>query len=138
MITIHWESLKGGFGEAKEIGDLIHSLNLKAGLAIKPSTVVTEIVDLISIFDVILVMTVEPGFGGQVFMDGCLEKVSELRLVSTDVNIQVDGGVNQETYRKCIDSGANVIVAGTAIFGNPKGASLIEEMHKYFIEKIGS
>lgn len=109
-----------------------------AGLAIKPSTTVSEIVDLITIFDLILVMTVEPGFGGQVFMDGCLEKVSEIRLISTDVHIQVDGGVNQETYQKCIDSGANVIVAGTAIYGNPKGSSLIEEMHRYFIEKVGS
>lgn len=94
----------------------IHDLNCKCGVAIKPNTAVDSILPYIDIVDVILVMTVEPGFGGQLFMPNMLEKVRKIRGLNSEINIQVDGGINSKNAKNAVDAGANWLVAGSAIF----------------------
>lgn len=92
----------------------------KAGLAINPHTPITSIEPYLGQFDILLVMTVEPGFGGQPFMDDMLPKIrtaAEMRRDhKLDFDITVDGGINIETARQCREAGANVMVAGTSVF----------------------
>jgi len=91
---------------------------MKAGVAISPDTPSTAITDEIgNLADMLLVMTVYPGRGGQKFLDRCVPKVSELRARFPDKDIEVDGGVTPKTISTCAEAGSNVIVAGTAIFG---------------------
>jgi len=102
----------------------IHDRNMKAGVAISPDTPSTAITDEIAqAADMLLVMTVYPGRGGQKFLERCVPKVAELRARFPDKDIEVDGGVGPKTIAACADAGSNVIVAGTAIFGaeNPEG-----------------
>jgi len=96
----------------------IHGKGMKAGVAISPDTPSTAIVDEVgNLADMLLVMTVYPGKGGQKFLDRCVPKVSELRARFPDKDIEVDGGVGPKTIGACADAGSNVIVAGTAVFG---------------------
>jgi len=102
----------------------IHDRNMKAGVAISPDTPSTAITDEIAqAADMLLVMTVYPGRGGQKFLERCVPKVAELRARFPDKDLEVDGGVGPKTIAACADAGSNVIVAGTAIFGaeNPEG-----------------
>ena len=118
MIMIHQEA-----DTAEQIDktlDQIHALGVKAGLSIKPNTPANVLLPYLSKLDMILIMTVEPGFGGQSFMYHQLEKISTVReMIDThkpDCLLQVDGGINEETAKLCIHAGANVLVAGSAIF----------------------
>jgi len=96
----------------------IHAKGMKAGVAISPDTPSTAITDEVgSLADMLLVMTVYPGLGGQKFLDRCVPKVTELRARFPEKDIEVDGGVGPDTVGQCADAGSNVIVAGTAIFG---------------------
>jgi len=96
----------------------IHERNMKAGVAISPDTPSIAITDEVgNLADMLLVMTVYPGKGGQKFLDRCVPKVSELRARFPEKDIEVDGGVGPKTIGACADAGSNVIVAGTAIFG---------------------
>jgi len=96
----------------------IHGRNMKAGVAISPDTPSTAITDdIASVVDMLLVMTVYPGRGGQKFLERCVPKVAELRARFPEIDIEVDGGVGPKTIDVCADAGSNVIVAGTAIFG---------------------
>jgi len=96
----------------------IHARNMKAGVAISPDTPSTAISDEVGeLADVLLIMTVYPGRGGQKFIERCLPKVEELRARFPDKDIEVDGGVGPKTIGACARAGSNVIVAGTAIFG---------------------
>jgi len=96
----------------------IRARNMKAGVAISPDTPSTAITDEIAnAADMLLVMTVYPGRGGQKFLERCIPKVAELRARFPDKDIEVDGGVGPNTIAACADAGSNVIVAGTAIFG---------------------
>ncbi|KAJ7225623.1 ribulose-5-phosphate 3-epimerase [Mycena pura] len=102
----------------------IRARNMKAGVAISPDTPSTAITDEIAnAADMLLVMTVYPGRGGQKFLERCIPKVAELRARFPDKDIEVDGGVGPNTIAACADAGSNVIVAGTAIFGatDPEG-----------------
>ncbi|KAF7306824.1 Ribulose-phosphate 3-epimerase [Mycena indigotica] len=95
----------------------IHARNMKAGVAISPDTPSTAITDEIGhAADMLLVMTVYPGRGGQKFLDRCVPKVAELRARFPEKDIEVDGGVGPSTVHACAHAGSNVIVAGTAIF----------------------
>ncbi|PIL31667.1 hypothetical protein GSI_06370 [Ganoderma sinense ZZ0214-1] len=97
--------------------DHIHERKMKAGVAISPDTPSTAVTDEIAeAADMLLVMTVYPGRGGQKFLDRCVPKVAELRARFPDKDIEVDGGVGPKTIDVCADAGSNVIVAGTAIF----------------------
>jgi len=100
--------------------------NMKVGVAISPDTPSTAITDEVaSAADMLLVMTVHPGRGGQKFLQHCVPKVAELRARFPDKDIEVDGGVGPKTIGACADAGSNVIVAGTAIFGSPKPEEVI-------------
>ena len=113
LITFHYEATKD---KTIETIVKIKSRNVKAGLSIKPKTSVDEIKDYINLVDLVLVMTVEPGFGGQKFMDDCANKIKEIRKINSDVIIQVDGGINDKTAKICTDLGANSLVAGNYIY----------------------
>ena len=114
LITFHYEATKD---KTIETIEKIKSRNVKAGISIKPKTSVDEIKDYINLVDLVLVMTVEPGFGGQKFMDDCANKIKEIRKINSDVIIQVDGGINDKTAKICTDLGANSLVAGNYIYG---------------------
>ncbi|KAF5385274.1 hypothetical protein D9615_001430 [Tricholomella constricta] len=107
----------------------VHKRNMKAGVAISPDTPSTAITDEIAdAADMLLVMTVYPGRGGQKFLDRCVPKVAELRARFPDKDIEVDGGVGPKTIGVCADAGSNVIVAGTAIFGAVNPENVIAEL----------
>ena len=121
LVTFHIEAV-GSLDEASKIIDKLHSLNCKAGISIKPATGVDSIISLLSKLDLVLVMSVEPGKGGQKFMPEALEKIAELRKI-IDKNrlnclIEVDGGINGETGQMCRKAGADILVAGSYLFGH--------------------
>ena len=115
-ITIHYESLEDVEGALK----LIRAQGVKAGLAIKPQTDVEKIIPYLPLLDMVLVMTVEPGFGGQKYIHSCTQKIAQLRQIidekQMDVLIEVDGAVNADTICEPLQAGAEILVAGTAIF----------------------
>ncbi|NHM29749.1 ribulose-phosphate 3-epimerase [Neobacillus terrae] len=98
----------------------IKSLGVKAGVVLNPSTPVDLIKHIIEDIDMVLLMSVNPGFGGQKFITGVLSKIQEVKKMADerglDLEIEVDGGVNPETAKLCIEAGANVLVAGSAVF----------------------
>lgn len=112
QFTFHYESTKNPL----ELIKLIKSLGIKAACAIKPGTPVDVLFELAPFLDMALVMTVEPGFGGQKFMPDMMSKVETLRKMYPQLNIQVDGGLGKETIPQAAKAGANVIVAGTSVF----------------------
>ena len=96
---------------------MIKSFGVKAGISIKPKTSPDEIFNLLTTADMVLVMTVEPGFGGQSFMADCAEKIPYLKNNSPqNMIIQVDGGINAETAKVCTRLGANSLVAGSYVY----------------------
>lgn len=116
IITIHLEASS----DVEKTLKCIHSYGLKAGLSIKPDTDVSLLKDYYGLCDMFLIMTVEPGFGGQSYMDKCTAKIKELRDDLTrcgyNTNIEVDGGITKDNVRTVLDAGANVIVMGSSIF----------------------
>ncbi len=114
IITIHFEAVKPNTVEAIK---QIKSYGIKAGLSIKPKTSPEEIFEFLPLLDLVLIMTVEPGFGGQEFMQDCAEKISVIK-ENSDKNliIEVDGGINDKTAKICQNFGANAFVAGNYIY----------------------
>jgi ribulose-phosphate 3-epimerase len=115
-VTFHVEAAAAPVRLAREL----RSLGARAGMGLKPATPIDPYEDLLPELDMLLVMTVEPGFGGQAFLDVCLPKIRRTReLVAkhgVDVWLQVDGGVSLETIERCAEAGADVFVAGSAVF----------------------
>ncbi len=107
----------------------IRALGKKAGVVLNPATPVEAVENVLDLCDLILVMTVNPGFGGQSFLDSQLPKIARLRNLiagsGRDIRLQVDGGVTAKTAGDCIAAGADVLVAGTAVFGAPDYAAAI-------------
>ena len=130
IITFHAEAETDE--NTKKAIEKIHALNKKAGLTIRPNTPAEAVLPYIDTLDLILVMTVEPGYGGQKFMSGMLEKVSYLRNIIDHRNlgceIEVDGGINPETAKQCVIAGADVLVAGEDIFQAPDRAAHIKQL----------
>lgn len=128
IITFHVESSS----PAEETVDKIRECGCKAGISVKPKTGVEEIIPLLEKLDMVLVMTVEPGFGGQSFMPETMEKIktlrSEIERRGLSVDIQVDGGINEKTVEIAAAAGANVFVAGSAVFGAVDPANEIEKL----------
>ena len=116
IITIHVEAET----DIKESLKIIKDLGLKTGISIKPSTPETVLEKYLDLCDLVLVMTVNPGFGGQKFMNTQLEKIRNIKNMQNKTglsfDIEVDGGINKDTSKACIEAGANVLVAGNAIF----------------------
>jgi len=116
-VTFHVEAAAAPVRLAREL----RAQGARAGMALKPATPVEPYEDLLGELDMLLVMTVEPGFGGQKFLDLCLPKLRRARELSDkhglDLWLQVDGGVSLETIGRCAEAGADVFVAGSAVFG---------------------
>lgn len=123
IITFHAESNSDPKKTIAEIKDL----KKKAGISIRPGTALSAIEPLLSMVDMVLVMTVEPGFAGQEFMSECLPKIKELKKIFKG-DIQVDGGINESTAALVRSAGANVIVAGTAVFGTKNYGEAIRKL----------
>ena len=116
-VTFHAEAAAAPVRLARSL----RSAGARAGMALKPATPIEPYVDLLPELDMILVMTVEPGFGGQPFLDAVLPKLRRCRDAiagrDLDVWLQVDGGVNEDTIERCAEAGADVFVAGSAVYG---------------------
>lgn len=127
-VTFHHEAARDPRGICRDI----HAHGARAAVAIKPATPVTAVEPLLAAVDMVLVMTVEPGFGGQAFMPECLTKVRRLRELATSrdlqVLIQVDGGVSERTIEQCADAGADVFVAGSAVYGTDDPAAAVTRL----------
>lgn len=124
IITFHIES----DCDAKKTVELIKSLGVKAGVSLKPATPAEAVFPLLNDLDMVLIMTVEPGFGGQSFMESQLDKIKAVREEcnrhSPDTDIQVDGGITDKTAPLVIKAGANVLVAGSFVFKGDKKAAI--------------
>lgn len=133
--TFHIEAA-GPEGAARALA-AARARGMRAGVAVKPGTSLDEVLPLCDagLVDMVLVMTVEPGFGGQKFMPGPLAKVRELRErynagAGPGVDIQVDGGVNRATVGACADAGANVIVAGSAVYASEDAVAAVRVLEQ--------
>jgi ribulose-phosphate 3-epimerase len=129
-VTFHAEAA----GAPVRLARALRSAGARAGVALKPHTPVEPFVDLLPEIDMLLVMTVDPGFGGQGFLDVCLPKIRRARLAirdaGLDVWLQVDGGVSVETIERAADAGADVFVAGSAVYGAEDAAGAIERLRE--------
>lgn len=126
LITFHYEVCKDN---VNEIIKLIKSFDKKVGISIKPKTEAKEIFPYLNNIDLVLVMTVEPGFGGQEFMHDCALKIPQIKEHSPEnLIIQVDGGINNLTAKICTSLGANSLVAGSYIYGASDYQKAIESL----------
>ncbi|QIW96905.1 hypothetical protein AMS68_002423 [Peltaster fructicola] len=122
--------------DPKELIKFIHDQGMRAGIAIKPKTDVSVLYDFLDnskkdeVPDMALIMTVEPGFGGQKFMPDMMPKVEALRKRYPDLNIEVDGGLSEKTIDTAAEAGANVIVAGSAVFGAQDPSQVIRALRE--------
>ena len=128
-ISFHVETVN--YEKCCELINKIKSNNIKCGLALKPKTDISEIFNYTNLVDFILIMTVEPGFGGQKFIPNCLEKIKILNKFNNKINIQVDGGINLDNCKNVIDAGANMIVSGSTIFKSTDKLTIVNKL-KYF------
>ena len=127
-VTFHVEAADAPVRLARNL----RSLGARAGMALKPATAVEPYADLLPELDMLLVMTVEPGFGGQPFLDVCLPKVRRARELirrgGGDVWLQVDGGVSAETIERCAEAGADVFVAGSAVYSADDADAMVRHL----------
>lgn len=118
QLTVHAEACRHLDSTLREI----KKAGMRAGVAVNPATPVAQLENVLGMVDMVLIMTVNPGFGGQAYIDYCTEKVRAVRKMVTDrglsVDIQVDGGINEKTLPTVLTAGANIIVAGSAVFGS--------------------
>lgn len=131
LINFHVEATE----QVEETIAKIRSFGKKVGITIKPKTPAAAVEPYLPLVDMVLVMTVEPGFGGQKLIPECVDKVSELHRMITaqglDVDIEVDGGINVDNVEAVLAAGANIIVAGSAVFKNDITVNI-----KHFMEKM--
>jgi len=132
IITFHLEI-------DEDINDLITKIknnNIQCGIAIKPATPWENLKPYLDNIDQIIIMTVEPGFGGQKFMDNQLSKITQLKKYLVDnqyqIDLEIDGGVNFETGKKCIDAGANILVAGSFLFKQEDLTQATNQLNEFF------
>lgn len=129
-VTFHLEAAAAPVRLAREL----RRKNAAAGVALRPATPVEPLLDIIGEFDMLLLMTVEPGFGGQSFLESMLPKIRRARRAISEANlevsIQVDGGVSRETIERCAEAGANVFVAGSAIYQAQDAAAEIATLRE--------
>ena len=127
-VTFHVEASD----DPKGVADLLHSHGCRAGISIKPGTPVEPYLELLDHVELVLVMSVEPGFGGQKFMPEVLDKVRTLRAEidrrGLDVLIQIDGGIDADTIGECAAAGCDVFVAGSSVYGAPDPDAMIETL----------
>ena len=130
LITFHYESCE----DQMAVINKIRAAGKKAAISLKPATPAEVLKPLLPYIDMVLIMTVEPGFGGQKFMMDMMAKVSAVREMiregGYDIDVQVDGGINAETTKVAAAAGANVFVAGSAVFGAENPAEVIEMLRE--------
>jgi len=133
--TFHIEVVQKA--NVQKLVDEIRKYNMKAGIALKPKTPVEDILDVVDKVDFVLVMTVEPGFGGQAFMPETMTKVQSLRKKFPSLDIEVDGGLGPDTIEVAAKAGANIIVSGSAIFKSQNPEQVIthlrDTVNKYIV-----
>lgn len=126
IITFHYEATKE---LTEDVISHIKSQNVLVGLSIKPKTKPEEILEYLLMVDMVLIMTVEPGFGGQSFIKECAEKIPVIKQNAPEnLIIQVDGGINDQTAKTCKELGANSLVAGSYIFKSPDMEDAIKSL----------
>jgi len=137
-VTFHVEAAAAPVRLARTL----RAAGARAGMALKPTTAIEPYVDLLPELDMVLVMTVEPGFGGQSFLDTMLPKIRRTRAAiagsGASVWLQVDGGVSESTIAQCADAGADVFVAGSAVFGAVDPATAIDRLRALASESAAS
>ena len=120
IISFHPEADKN----TREIISTIKKSNCKVGIAVHPNIKIEEIKEFLNDVDLVIIMTVIPGFGGQKFLEDQVQKISELKEIRKNINanyeIEIDGGINYQTSKICIDKGADILVAGSYVYGAPK------------------
>ena len=129
IITFHYEACANE-EEVQDVIDMIHARGVRAGMSIKPNTPVEVVEPFLEDLELVLVMSVEPGFGGQSFIPEALDKIAYLRKM-IDVNgylclVEVDGGINEKTAKLCKDAGVDILVAGSYLFGHEDIAERME------------
>ena len=127
-ITVHAEATK----HLDRLLNQIKELGCKAGVAINPATPLASIAEVLDLADMALIMSVNPGFGGQSLIPYCLKKISHLRAMKPDLQIEIDGGINLETISEARGAGANIFVIGSAIFSTEN----IEAKTKEFAKQL--
>jgi len=129
-VTFHIEAAR----DPRAVARNLRALGARAGMALKPGTAFAPYADLLPELDMVLVMTVEPGFGGQSFMADQMPKVREVREAVTrcggEIWVQVDGGVTAATIEACADAGADVFVAGSAVYGAEVAAAAVDQLRE--------
>ncbi|MBC9225216.1 ribulose-phosphate 3-epimerase [Aeromicrobium sp. 636] len=129
-VTFHVEAAQAPVRLAREI----RAQGARASMALKPATPIEPYEDLLPELDMVLIMTVEPGFGGQKFLDLCLPKIRRTRAlldkVGGDIWLQVDGGVSLETIERCAEAGADTFVAGSAVYGADDPGAMVERLRE--------
>ncbi|MBR1841209.1 MAG: ribulose-phosphate 3-epimerase [Alphaproteobacteria bacterium] len=128
LITFHYEA-------ANDVSAVIKAIkqhNIKVGISLKPQTSEEVLKPYLNDIDLVLIMTVEPGFGGQSFMHNQLPKIARLKELTANcsVLIETDGGINEKTAALCVQNGTDVLVAGSAVFKHPNPKILISNLHK--------
>ena len=126
IITVHYEACK----DLEKAIEMIRNVGCKVGVSIKPKTPISVLDDVLNKVDMILLMTVEPGFGGQAYIPESTQKIQDMRKAlkerGLEKDIQVDGGIKKNNLKMVLDAGANVIVAGSAIFAGDIGKNVEE------------
>ena len=129
-VTFHVEAAAAPVRLAREL----RKLGARASMALKPATPIEPYADLLPELDMVLIMTVEPGFGGQTFLDLCLPKIERTRAlldqVGGDVWLQIDGGVSTETIERCAAAGVDSFVAGSAVFGADDPDAMVAQLRR--------
>ena len=137
-VTFHLEAASNPIQIAKDV----RTAGGRVGMAFKPGTPVTPYLELIPLMDMILIMTVEPGFGGQPFLDHCLVKVEQARREIArhggQIWLQVDGGVTRKTIERCARAGADVFVAGSAVYGAEDPDRMVSELRASATDSFGA
>lgn len=130
LISVHYEACP----HLHRVIQQIKGENVKAGVVINPATPVSAIEPILNDVDLVLVMTVNPGFGGQSFIESTVSKIKQLKKLKEQYQytylIEVDGGVNKDTAKLCTDAGADILVAGSAIFNQPDRKKAIEDIKR--------
>ncbi len=129
-VTFHAEAANAPIRLAREL----RKHGARAGMALKPATPIEPYADLLPELDLVLIMTVEPGFGGQKFLDVCLPKIERARKLvdatGADIWLQVDGGVSAETIERCAAAGADSFVAGSAVFHHQDPDEMVQRLRR--------
>lgn len=122
LVTFHTEALNNDLTRIQKLLDEIHGLGAKGGIVVKPNTAIEPFENVLKSCDLVLIMSVEPGFGGQKFMVDMLKKVEWLKekreALNLSYRIEIDGGINQDTFRLALNAGCDTLVAGSYVFKN--------------------